>query len=263
MCHRGCPFGAYFSTQSATLPAAIATKRLTLKANSIVNSILFDEKKNKAKGVLVIDSETQARTEYYAKIIFVCASTNHSTWLLMNSRTPQYLDGLGNESGVLGHYLMDHHQNIGASGVIEGFDDKYVYGGRPNGVYIPRFQNIGNDKRSYLRGFGYQGGAGRGNWARVIPELGFGADMKEHATEPGEWRMGLGAFGEILPNYKNHSKLNFDLKDKWGQPTLTFDAELSDNELAMRKDMMSEAVAMLEAAGCKNVKTYDNAPPKL
>jgi choline dehydrogenase-like flavoprotein len=263
ICHRGCPYGAYFSTQSATLPAAMATKRLTLKANSIVNSILFDEKKHKAKGVLVIDSETQARTEYYAKIIFVCASTNHSTWLLMNSRPPQYLDGLGNESGVLGHYLMDHHQNIGASGVVEGFDDKYVYGGRPNGVYIPRFQNIGSDKRSYLRGFGYQGGAGRGNWSRVIPELGFGADMKEKATEPGVWRMGLGAFGEILPNYKNHSKLNFDLKDKWGQPTLTFDAELSDNELAMRKDMMSEAVAMLEAAGCKNVNTYDNAPPKL
>ena len=193
MCMNGCPFSAYFSSQSSTLPAAFATKKLTIRPQSIVNSIIYDAKKNKAKGVLVIDSETGERHEFYAKIIFVNASAVASAWILMNSRPPQYANGLGNSSGVLGHYLMDHQSQVGASGVMEGFEDKYLFGSRPNGIYIPRYRNIGNDKRDYLCGFGYQGGAGRQGWQRVINESGFGADMKNEATEPGHWSMGMSA----------------------------------------------------------------------
>jgi choline dehydrogenase-like flavoprotein len=258
MCHRGCPYSAYFSTQSSTLPAAMATKRLTVKANSIVNSILYDAKKGKAKGVLVINSETNEQTEYQAKIIFVCASTIGSTWVLMNSISPQFQNGLGNSSGVLGRYLMDHHFLVGAGGTWEGDEDKYIYGRRANGIYIPQYRNVGNDKRDYVRGFGYQGGANREGWSRVVAEIGFGADMKAAATEPGAWSFGMTGFGECLPYYDNHVKLNTDKKDKWGQPTLSFDAEFKENEKKMRKDMMNDAKEMMEAAGLKNIYTYDS-----
>jgi choline dehydrogenase-like flavoprotein len=257
MCSRGCPYSAYFSTQSTTLPAAMATKRLTLRTNSIVNSIIYDEKKGKAKGVLVIDSITNERHEYQAKVIFVCASAISSGWILMNSTSPQFQNGLGNGSGELGHNVMDHHFRTGANGSFEGLEDKYLFGRRPNGIYIPRYRNVGSDKRDYVRGFGYQGGGSRSSWQRVVAELGFGAEMKEKATEPGNWSMGLTGFGECLPKHENHIRLNKDKKDKWGQPTLHFDVGFGDNETKMRKDMMNDAAEMLEAAGLKNVRTYD------
>jgi choline dehydrogenase-like flavoprotein len=251
LCSRGCPFGAYFSTQAATLPAAVATKKLTLRPHSIVSSIIFDKKKNKATGVRVIDSETMETREYYAKVIFVCGSTISSTAIVMNSEV------LGKTSGELGHNLMDHHFRTGASGKAEGFDDRMVAGRRANGIYIPRFRNINGEKRDYLRGFGYQGGASRGNWRGLIAELGFGADLKEKATEPGAWTMGLGGFGETLPYHDNKMELNYNLKDKWGNPTVIFDAEFRENEQKMRIDMRNDAAEMLEAAGLKNVRTYD------
>ena len=257
-CMNGCPFSAYFSSQSATFPAAMATKKLTIRPQSIVNSIIFDEKTHRAKGVLVIDSETNERHEFYAKVIFVCASTIGSTWILLNSRTPQYAEGLGNSSGVLGHYLMDHQSQVGASGIMEGFDDKYVFGRRPNGLYIPRYRNIGDDKRNYLRGFGYQGGAGRQGWQRVLNQEGFGEALKNEATEPGAWSVNMASFGECLPYLDNKMTLNPNLKDKWGQPTIIFDAEFKENERLMKQDMKNDAVEMLEAVGCKNVKSYDN-----
>ncbi len=165
---------------------------------------------------------------------------------------------MGNSSGVLGHYLMDHQSQVGASGIMEGFEDTYTFGRRPNGFYIPRFRNIGADKRDYIRGFGYQGGAGRQGWQRVVNESGFGEDFKNLATEPGQWSVGMASFGECLPYYDNYMKLNFDKKDKWGQPTITFDAEFKENERLMKQDMRNDAIEMLEAAGCKNVKSYDN-----
>ncbi len=258
LCHRGCPYSAYFSTQSSTLPPAMATGRLTVRPHSMVNSIIYDAKKGKAKGVLVIDTQTGERHEYKAKIIFVCASALSSTWILMNSISPQFPNGLGNSSGVLGHYLMDHHFRTGANGTWEGDQDKYVFGRRPNGVYVPRFRNIGKDKRDYTRGFGYQGGASRQSWQRLIAEAGFGADMKEAAMEPGPWNMGLMGFGECLPYEDNYMKLDMSKKDKWGQPTIHFNVDFKDNEMKMRKDMANDAAEMLEAAGFKNVKTYDN-----
>ncbi|MBO9153874.1 GMC oxidoreductase [Chitinophaga sp. GCM10012297] len=257
LCSRGCPFGAYFSTQSSTLPAAMATGNLTLRPDSIVNSIVYDEGKKKATGVRVIDKHTKEMIEYHAKIIFVNGSTLGSTFVLMNSISNRFPNGLGNDSGVLGKYLMDHHFRTGASGVAEGYEDKYFYGRRANGLYVPRYRNIGSDKRDYLRGFGYQGGASRSGWSRGIAEMGVGKDFKEMLTEPGQWTMGLGGFGECLPYEDNYVALDNSQKDAWGQPVLRFNAEFKENEAKMRKDMMNDAAEMLEAAGIKDVKTYD------
>lgn len=258
LCSRGCPFGAYFSTQSSTLPAAQATGNLTLRPFSIVNEIIYDKETQKAKGVRIIDSETKEHIDYFAKIVFVNGSTLGSTFLLLNSTSPEHPNGLGNGSGELGHNLMDHHFRCGASGEAEGFEDKYTYGKRANGIYIPRYRNIGNDKRDYVRGFGYQGNANRSGWHSEIAELAFGGDFKDLITTPGEWKMGLGGFGETLPFHKNHVYIDKSKKDKWGQPVLAIDCEFGENEAKMRKDMMNDAAEMLEAAGLKNVKTYDN-----
>ncbi|QCR22031.1 GMC oxidoreductase [Pontibacter sp. SGAir0037] len=257
-CWLGCPFGGYFSTQSATLPAAMATGNLTLRPFSIVTKILYDKDTKKAKGVEVLDAETNQTYEYFAKVVFLNASTLNSTWVLMNSATDVWDGGLGSSSGVLGHNLMDHHFRCGASGTAEGYDDKYYYGRRPNGIYVPRFRNLNGEKRDYIRGFGYQGRAGRDGWSREIAEMSIGADFKEALTEPGEWSMGIGAFGETLPYHENLVKLDHTKKDKWGLPTLAIDCEIKDNEKKMRKDMMEDAREMLEVAGIKNVKTYDN-----
>lgn len=257
-CWLGCPFGAYFSTQSATLPAARATGNLTVRPFSIVTKILYDKDTKKAKGVEVLDAQTNQTYEYFAKIVFVNASALNSTWILMNSATDIWPDGLGSSSGELGHNLMDHHFRTGASGVAEGYDDKYFSGRRPNGVYIPRYRNIGNDKRDYVRGFGYQGGASREGWARNVAELGIGAELKDALTEPGRWTIGITGFGEILPYHENRIYLDKDKKDKWGLPVLAVDAEIKENEIKMRKDMMEDAKEMLEIAGVKEVNTYDN-----
>ena len=257
-CWLGCPFGAYFSTQSSTLPAAVATGNLTLRPFSIVTKILYDKDTKKAKGVEVLDAETNKTYEYFAKVIFLNASALNSTWILMNSATDVWDGGLGSSSGELGHNLMDHHFRLGASGQAEGYDDKYYYGRRPNGIYIPRFRNLGNEKRDYLRGFGYQGSASREGWGRNIAEMSIGGDFKDALCEPGGWSMGITAFGETLPYHENKVSLDKTKKDKWGLNVLAIDAEIKDNEIKMRKDMMNDAKEMLEAAGLKNVNTYDN-----
>ena len=257
-CWLGCPFGAYFSTQSSTLPAAVATGKLTLRPFSIVTKILYDKDTKKAKGVEVLDAETNQTYEYFAKVIFLNASALNSTWILMNSATDVWDGGLGSSSGELGHNLMDHHFRLGASGQAEGYDDKYYYGRRPNGIYVPRFRNLGNDKRDYLRGFGYQGSASREGWGRNIAEMSVGGDFKDALCEPGGWTMGITAFGETLPYHENKVSLDKTKKDKWGLNVLAIDAEIKDNEIKMRKDMMNDAKEMLEAAGLKNVNTYDN-----
>jgi choline dehydrogenase-like flavoprotein len=257
-CWLGCPFGAYFSTQSSTLPAAVATGKLTLRPFSIVTKILYDKDTKRAKGVEVLDAETNQTYEYFAKVIFLNASALNSTWVLMNSATDVWDGGLGSSSGELGHNLMDHHFRTGASGRAEGFEDKYVYGRRPNGIYIPRFRNLGSEKRDYLRGFGYQGSASREGWGRNIAEMSIGGDFKDALCEPGAWVMGITAFGETLPYHGNKVTLDKSKKDKWGLNVLSIDAEIKENELNMRKDMMQDAKDMLEAAGLKDVKTFDS-----
>jgi len=257
-CWLGCPYGAYFSTQSSTLPAAMKTGNLTLRPFSIVTKILYDKDTKKAKGVEVLDAETNQTYEYFAKVVFLCASALNSTWVLFNSATDIWPGGLGSSSGELGHNLMDHHFRCGASGKAEGYEDKYYFGRKPNGIYIPRFRNVGTDKRDYLRGFGYQGGASRQSWQRTVAELSIGADYKDALCEPGNWSMGIGAFGEILPYHDNKVTLDKSVKDKWGLPVLNIDAEIKENEIKMRTDMMNDGAEMLEAAGLKEVHTFDS-----
>jgi len=259
ICSNGCPFGGYFSTQSSTLPAANATGNLTLRTFSIVTEILYDKNTKKAKGVRVVDARTNEAIEYSCKIIFLCASTFNSSWILMQSATDIWPDGLGSSSGELGHNVMDHHLKLGASGDMEGFEDKYYSGFRPNGTYVPRFRNLpGDEKRNYLRGFGYQGGASREGWGRQIAEFNIGADLKDALGEPGKWTMGIGGFGEMLPYHDNKITLSKDKKDKWNMPVLEFDVEFKENEYNMRKDIVNDAAEMMEAAGVKNVRGYDN-----
>lgn len=258
-CWLGCNFGAYFSTQSSTLPAAVATGNLTLRPFSIVTRILYDKDAKKAKGVEIIDGETHQTYEYFAKVVFVCASAFNSTWVLMNSATDVWEGGLGSSSGELGHNAMDHHFRCGASGRVEGYEDRYYYGRRANGLYIPRFRNVGDDRRDYLRGFGYQGGASRGRWSGEIAEMSIGGEWKDAMCEPEGWSVGFGAFGEILPYHENRISLDKTVKDKWGLPVLSMDMEIKENELKMREDMMNDCAEMLEAAGVKDVGTFDNA----
>jgi choline dehydrogenase-like flavoprotein len=257
-CVMGCPFGAYFSTQSATLPAAMKTGNLTLRPFSIVRRVLYDKNTQKATGVEIIDAETNQTYEFSSKVVFVCASTFNSTWLLMNSATDVWPGGLGSSSGELGHNAMDHHFKSGASGRVEGFDDRYEYGRRPNGFYVPRFRNLFGDRRGYVRGFGYQGSASRQEWNRGVAELGVGVPLKEAMTEPGPWTIGMTGFGETLPYHENRVYLDAKTKDKWGLPVLAFDCQIRENEHAMRKDMMNDAGEMLEAAGVKDVKASDD-----
>ncbi len=256
-CWRGCPFGGYFSTQSSTLPAAMKTGRLTLRPYSIVTQVLYDKNKQKASGVEVLDAIDNKTYTFNAKIIFLCASSFNSTWILMNSATNIWPDGLGSSSGELGHNVMDHHFRLGASGKTLAFGDRYQYGRRPTGIYIPRFRNIYSDKRDYVRGFGYQGGAGRGRGVEV-PEFTIGGSLKEALSMPSDhWGMGIMGFGEMLPYHENKISLDKNVKDKWGLPVLNMDVEIKENEKKMRQDMMNDAKEMLEAAGLEDVQTYD------
>lgn len=257
-CWLGCPHGAYFSSQSSTLPAAAKTGKMTLKVWSIVSELVYDRDTKRVSAVRVIDAVTNQTTEYRAKIVFLCASTINSTWLLMRSATDIWPAGLGSSSGELGHNLMDHHFRLGARGTMEGFEDKTVYGRRPTGFYVPRYRNVGGDKREYLRGFGYQGSAGRADWSRAIAELGVGAAFKEAATMPGAWSIGATAFGEMLPDHNNRITLDSTKKDKWGLPVVAIDCATGENERLMRKDMTADMAEMLESCGVKNVATYDS-----
>jgi len=196
--------------------------------------------------------------EYFAKIIFLNASAIPSTTILMKSKSDRHPNGLGNESDQLGRNIMDHHLAVGASGTVEGFQDKYYFGRRANGIYVPRYRNWGSDKRDYVRGFGYQGGGSRQSWSRGGSMAGFGAEFKAQISQPGEWNMGMGGFGEMLPNPNNRFTLSTTEKDKWGMPLVIFDAAYGENEKKMRIDMMNDAAEMLEAAGVKNVNPYND-----
>ncbi len=258
-CMRGCPFGAYFSSNASTLPAAESTKNMTIRPFSIVTEIILDESGKKAKGVRILDSETKETKEYYAKVIFLCASAFGSAQILLNSTSDRFPTGFGNESGELGHNVMDHHFRLGARGTSDEFKDQYLKGRRPTGVYIPRFRNIDAASKmpNFIRGYGYQGGGSREGWGRYIAEANYGKDLKEALSRPGDWGFSITAFGECLPYHENKITLNKDVKDIYGLPTLTMDAEWKTNELEMRKDMMASAAEMLEVAGLNDVTTFD------
>lgn len=256
-CTRGCPFGAYFSTQASTLPAAVKTGNLTLRVDAIVSEVVYDEKTGKASGVKFIDKDSKEEEFIPAKVVFLNASAIASAAILMNSKSDRFPNGLGNDSGELGRNIMDHHLGSGAGGRIEGYTDKYYKGRRPNGFYIPRYRNLNGEQRPYKRGFGYQGGASRGNWQKLVAELAYGKELKDAILKPGEWNIGMTGFGEILPDPNNRMELDYDRLDQWGLPTITFYTKFSDNEYQMREDIKNDAVAMLEAMGAKDIYTYD------
>jgi choline dehydrogenase-like flavoprotein len=233
------------------------TGNLTLRPFSIVSKVLYDKDSKKATGVEVVDATDSKTYEFKSKIVFLCACAFNSTWVLMNSATDIWPDGLGSSSGELGNNVMDHHFRCGAGGKVEGYDDKIEFGRRPVGVYIPRFRNIYDDKRDYVRGFGYQGGASRAGWGRNVSEMNIGGELKDALCEPGGWSMGATAFGEMLPYHENKISLNKNVKDKWGLPVLDMDVEIKENEKKMRVDMMNDMKEMLEASGVKDVNTYD------
>jgi len=258
-CIRGCPYGAYFSSNASTLPPAYATGNLTLRQHSIVHSVIYDNETQRATGVQVIDAETKDSHEFFAKIIFVCASALPTASILMNSKSDRFPDGLGNDSGELGHNVMDHHFHIGARAETDDFGDRYYRGRRPNGIFIPRFRNISkaSTMKDYVRGFGYQGGASRGGWWKPA-EAKIGKDLKNELIQPGKWGMNMLAFGECLPYHDNKMTLRYDKLDKWGLPTIDLDVEWKENELNMRKDMQASAIEMLDAAGFKNIQPYED-----
>ena len=260
-CSRGCPYGAYFSSNAVTLPAANASENLTIRPYSIVQSLVYDEAKEKVTGVRIIDSETNEAIEYSSKIIFVNASTLSTTQILMNSKSSRFENGLGNDSGELGHNLMDHTYRVGAMGKVAGFDDKYYKGRRPNGIYIPRYVNIDENSKSdkFVRGFGFQGEGFRGGNPANIES--FGADYKDSILKPGPWEFFITGFAECLPYHDNQVTLNGDVLDKWGQPTLSIDAEFKANEKALNKQIQEDAVEMLQKVGLRDILGFDKEHP--
>ncbi len=263
-CHRGCVTLSYFSSVNATLPAAAATGRMTLRPNSVVASVLYDDGRDRARGVRVIDRETHAEMEFTGRIVFLCASALESARILLNSRNTRFPTGLGNSSGELGRNLMDHTMGAGARGTVPGFEDHDTFGRRPNGIYVPRFRNVKTEHPDFLRGYGFQGASGRRGWSRGTSMPGFGADFKHSLRTPGPWRMTLGGFGECLPRSDNYVELDPTVKDKWGIPVLRIHCTWGDNERAMLKDMAATAAELLDAGGATDIESnVGNSPPGL
>lgn len=255
LCHRGCPFGAYFSTNASTLPAAQATGNLTLKTNALVNRVLYDEERQKATGVELINTQTGKTEEYYARVIFLNAATLGTTFILLNSTSRRFPNGMGNGSDQLGRNLMDHHKGLSASAKVEGFEDWYYSGRRPTPLYVPRFRNVLKKDASFLRGYHFGGSAYRG---RTAGTASIGSELKEQLTEPGGWQMGLYGFGECLPYAENRVTLHADKKDSFGRPQLSIDCSFKDNERAMNAEMSVTAAELLDAAGFKDISVRNN-----
>ncbi len=251
LCHRGCPYGAYFSTNASTIPAAYATGNLTVRPHSLVNKVLYNEQLQKATGVEIIDTETKQTETFYAKLIFLNAATVATAFILLNSVSNRFPNGLGNGSDQVGRNLMDHHKGLSITANIEGFEDSYYYGRRPAPVYIPRFKNVKETTAGFLRGYHFAGNAYR---SRQAHDATIGADLKEALSEPGNWQLSLYAFGECLPYSDNRITLNKDKKDPWGRPTITVDCAFKENEKIMHADIAATGKQMLEEAGYTNVK---------
>ena len=251
LCSRGCPFGGYFSSNSSTLPAAFATGNLTLRPFSIVSEVIYDDKLQKATGVKVIDTISNEEIIFNAKLLFINASTIPTTSILLNSKSARFPDGLGNDSGELGHNLMDHHSSAGAYGTHDGMEDSYYKGRRPCGFLIPRFRNVKDgEKNSFLRGYNIQGDGERQEWVdRSAETEGFGASFKEKIIKPGKWTVWMAGWGECLPYHENKISLDKELTDKWGLPLVKIDFSFKENEKKMMDDIQTSSLEILEKAG--------------
>jgi choline dehydrogenase-like flavoprotein len=253
-CHRGCVTRSYFSSANATLPAAEATGRMTLRTFSVVRHVTVDASSRKVTGVHVIDARTRESIEYRARVVFLCASALESARILLNSKTREAPNGLANSSDQVGRNVMDHIKWGGADGEFEGWADKRVVGNRPNGIYVPRFRNLTTRHPEFVRGFGFQGRGFRQEWQARVSTAGIGRSLKQRLTDLGPWIMSLNGFGEMLPNPQNRCTLDSSVVDAWGIPVLHIDCAWGPNERAIHKDMNVTAAEMLEKAGAKNVQ---------
>jgi choline dehydrogenase-like flavoprotein len=254
VCERGCGYGAYFSSLSGTLPAAKKTGNLTIVTDAIVERLDYDHAKRRVSGVRVIDAKTKQGRSYQARVVFLCASTIGTAQVLLNSRSEQFPNGLANRSDAVGRYLMDHVVGIGAMGTHPGFLDRYYYGRRPTGFYLPRYINITeNEGVDFVRGFGFQGHASRTGWRRAANEVGVGAEMKNRLREPGRWEVRLIGFGEMLPRADNRVTLDASRTDQWGIPLVHIDCTHGENERRIAERANRDAARMLAAAGVENV----------
>ena len=257
-CMRGCPFGGYFSSVTSTLPWAHATGNLTVQSFSVVHSIIYDEKQQKAIGVKVIDANTKQATDYFAKIIFVNASALNTNLILLNSTSNRFPNGLGNDSGVLGKYVCHHNYRASMGSEIDGFRDKYYKVSKPAECIIPNFRNIHKQDTGFLGGYVIFSGAYREKLSDKGIEPTIGADFKEAISEPGGWGAYMYMQGETIPRETNHVRLSKDKKDQWGIPLLVTSVDYDDNDQKMIKDFLEQGKAMMEVAGFKNINTFVN-----
>lgn len=258
LCARGCPYGGYFSSNSATIPAAFQTGNLTLRPYSVVSEILYDDRSGKARGVRVIDTLSMETFEYSAKVIFLNASTVATAAILLNSKSSRFPDGFGNDSGEVGHNLMDHHSSAGAQGTHHLFKDFYYKGRRPCGFLIPRFRNLVPDgKTDFLRGYNIQGDGERYGWQEMGQNAGFGVAFKKQLTQPGDWSVWMAGWGECLPYHDNQVSLHDHKKDNWGLPLIKIDFEFKENEKKMMEDIQSTSQQMLADAGFENINSFN------
>ena len=259
LCQRGCPFGGYFAANSTTIPWAIKTGNMTLRPFSVVQSIIYDEKKGKATGVRVIDAHTKEVIDYYARIIFVNAAATNTNLILLNSKSGRFPNGLGNDSGILGKYFAFHNYRARISAEYEGLLDSTTAGGRPTSAYIPRFRNVHRQETDFLRG--YASGFGGGRYSGGKAE-GFGTALKDNLAkkDPGPWRVGSQMMGETIPKETNFLSLDPDKKDEWGIPQLRFSIDYDENDEKMIKDFFDQLTEMYTQAGFTNIKTSDSPP---
>ena len=258
LCYRGCPFGAYFSSNSSTLPWAQKTGNLTLRPHSVVHSILYDEQKQKATGVRVIDALTKNITDYYARVIFVNAACLNTNLLLLNSVSSRFPNGLGNDSGLLGNFIAFHNYRAYVNALMEGFDDKYYFGRRPSAPLIPSFRNVHRQEMDFLRGYIVFLEAYRESWYQKQSQGGIGPGYKNDLSEPGPWTISMSMQGETIPKYQNYVRLSTNEKDQWGIPQLITSVDYDENDEKMIKDFLDQGSEMLSVAGCKNVVHLDN-----
>jgi choline dehydrogenase-like flavoprotein len=259
LCMRGCPFGGYFSSNASTLPWAAKTGNLTIRPDSVVHSILYDETKGKATGVRVIDANTHAVSEYQARVVFVNASALNSVLILLNSTSKRFPHGLGNDNGLLGKYVAHHNYRASANGAIDGFEDQYFYGRNPTECILANFRNLGKRDMDFVGGYTTFTGAYRTRGAPTAERV--GGEYKDAQAQPGPWGIYMYMQGETIPKEANHVRLHDTQKDQWGIPLLVTAVGYDDNDERMVRDWRAEAEAMLGVAGCHDIVTRDNKQP--
>ncbi|MDB4063299.1 GMC family oxidoreductase [Flavobacteriaceae bacterium] len=258
ICQRGCPLGGYFNVNSTLIPWALKTGNMTLKPNSVVQSVLYDEVKQKAIGVRVIDSKTKKTKDYFAKVIFITAATLNTNLILLNSKSKRFPNGLGNDNGLMGKYIAFHNYRATINAQCEGFPKNTIEGAKPTSHYVPRFRNVYRQETDFLRGYAAGFGASP---ARVTDRGGFGATLKKQlleTKETGVWNVNSHMMGETIPKVSNQVTLDKEKVDSWGIPLLNINVEYDENDEKMIEDFFEQFTVMFKKAGFVNIKTNDS-----